>query len=82
MGLARQIVAGTITSRKDGVEYLHWTYYYRRVLMNPSYYNLAIATAEGLTAHLTAMIENAMIDLEGDGCISAWEAQRVCAGGV
>jgi len=68
-GSSRQVVAGTIQSKQDGIEYLHWTYYYRRVLMNPSYYGLADTSAEALNNHLAALIENCLIDLENAGCI-------------
>ena len=66
------MVAGTIKSRQDALDYMHWTYYYRRVLMNPSYYGLADVSADSLNKHLAALIENAFIDLEADGCLGAW----------
>ncbi len=35
-----EIVAGTVTTRQDAMDYLTWTYFFRRLLQNPSYYNL------------------------------------------
>jgi len=65
----RQVVAGTIQSRQDALDYLHWTFYYRRVLMNPSYYGLVDATADALNRHLAALVDGAVAALQADGCL-------------
>lgn len=38
--LNAEIVAGTVRDRQQAIEYLTWTYFYRRLRMNPSYYGL------------------------------------------
>lgn len=37
--LNAEIVGGTITSLEDAIDYLSWTYYFRRLIQNPSYYS-------------------------------------------
>ena len=33
--LNAEIVSGTVTSKQDALDYLTWTYFFRRLLMNP-----------------------------------------------
>ena len=32
-----EIVAGTIASKQDAMDYITWTYFFRRLVMNPRY---------------------------------------------
>ena len=33
--LNAEVVAGTITSKQDAMDYITWTYFFRRLIMNP-----------------------------------------------
>jgi replicative superfamily II helicase len=41
--LNAEISAGSLTCVQDCIDYLTWTYYYRRLVMNPAYYGLTMS---------------------------------------
>eukprot|EP00898_Chlorokybus_atmophyticus_P000832 jgi/Chlat1/174/Chrsp1S03247 len=69
--LNAEIVSGTVASAQDAMDYLTWTYFFRRLLMNPSYYDLEDTSAQGLNAFLSDLVQNTLLDLEEAGCIEA-----------
>lgn len=64
-----EIVARTITSRQEAVNYLSWTYLFRRIARNPSYYGLEDNSPKALTIFLSTLIKEVLTDLEECGCI-------------
>lgn len=67
--LNAEIVAGTIRSRQDAMDYMTWTYFFRRLLQNPSYYNLESLEPQDVNHYLSSLIETAFRDLGTAGCI-------------
>lgn len=63
-----EIVGGTIASVQDAVEYMSWTFYFRRLLLNPSYYGLESATPEAIHEHVLRMVRSTLHDLVVAGC--------------
>lgn len=68
--LNAEIVTKTIENKQDAVDYLTWTFYYRRLTQNPNYYNLQGVSHKHLSDHLSELIENTISDLEESKCIA------------
>ena len=71
--LAAEIVGGTIASRHDAVEYLTWTYMFRRVFQNPGYYGLEGTSDAGLREFLYGVVDAALDDLAASGAVTRGE---------
>mmetsp|Transcript_41123 Transcript_41123/g.47341 ORF Transcript_41123/g.47341 Transcript_41123/m.47341 type:complete len:163 (-) Transcript_41123:1042-1530(-) len=58
-----EVVVGNIEAQNDIVDWITWTYMYRRLTQNPNYYNLSGKTGEHLNDHLSELIEKTCDDL-------------------
>ncbi|KAL8656143.1 MAG: hypothetical protein Q9210_000469 [Variospora velana] len=58
-----EISTKIIASTQDAVDWSTYTYFYRRLLANPSYYGLTDTSHEGLSTHLSELVENTLKDL-------------------
>jgi activating signal cointegrator complex subunit 3 len=67
--LNAEIVAGTIGSKQDCMDYITWTYFFRRLVMNPSYYSLEGTSHEIVNQYLSDLVERAVVELERSHCI-------------
>lgn len=65
-----EVVTKTIENKQDAVDYLTWTFMYRRLTQNPNYYNLQGVTHRHLSDHLSDLVENTLFDLEQSKCIT------------
>ncbi|QDZ24777.1 Sec63 domain-containing protein [Chloropicon primus] len=65
-----EIASGTVSNKQDVMEYLTWTYFFRRIMQNPTYYGLESMEEEDVTEFLSDLIEDTLEDLEDSGCIS------------
>ena len=58
-----EISTKMIESAEDAISWTTFTYFYRRLLANPSYYSLTDVSHEGLSAHLSELVETTLKDL-------------------
>uniref|UniRef100_A0A672JNQ1 Activating signal cointegrator 1 complex subunit 3 n=1 Tax=Salarias fasciatus TaxID=181472 RepID=A0A672JNQ1_SALFA len=65
-----EVVTKTVENKQDAVDYLTWTFLYRRMTQNPNYYNLQGMSHRHLSDHLSELVENTLHDLEQSKCIS------------
>ena len=68
--LNAEIVVGVIENKQDAVDYLTWTFMYRRLTQNPNYYNLQGVSHRHLSDHLSESVENTLSDLEASKCVA------------
>ncbi|ERN11506.1 hypothetical protein AMTRI_Chr03g43880 [Amborella trichopoda] len=71
--LNAEVVVGIIESKQDAVDYLTWTFMYRRLSQNPNYYNLQGVSHRHLSDHLSELVENTLSNLEASKCVAIEE---------
>jgi len=75
--LGAEVSAGTITTKQDALDYLTWTFFFRRLHKNPTYYGLNIAVEEqdSLSAQeeannfLINIVDKSVAELSKSGCV-------------
>lgn len=61
--LGAEASAGTIGTKQDALDYLTWTFFFRRLHKNPSYYGLEISAEEHNTIAAQQLANDFMIEL-------------------
>eukprot|EP01025_Chloroclados_australasicus_P044365 TRINITY_DN480_c2_g1_i1.p1 TRINITY_DN480_c2_g1~~TRINITY_DN480_c2_g1_i1.p1 ORF type:complete len:632 (+),score=62.41 TRINITY_DN480_c2_g1_i1:285-1898(+) len=68
--LVSEIVTSTIENKQDVVDYLTWTFYYRRLVQNPNYYGMQGSSHRHISDHLSELAESTLSDLENSKVIA------------
>jgi antiviral helicase SLH1 len=61
--LGAEISAETIATKQDALDYLTWTFFFRRLYKNPSYYGLDLSVEEHNTSAAQVLANQYMIEL-------------------
>ena len=61
--LGAEVSAGTIATKQDALDYLTWTFFFRRLHKNPSYYGLKISAKEHNTIAAQQLANDFMVEL-------------------
>lgn len=61
--LGAEVSAGTIITKQDALDYLTWTFFFRRLHKNPSYYGLEISAEEHNSTAAQTLANEYMISL-------------------
>jgi pre-mRNA-splicing helicase BRR2 len=77
--LNSEVVTKTVGSMQDALDYLTWTFLYRRLSKNPTYYGLQGTSNVHLSEHLSEMIEAVVGDLEESKCCRVAEEGDISA---
>lgn len=64
-----EILNKTINTKQDAVDWITWTFMYRRLTQNPNYYNLEGVSGAHINDHLSELVENTLEALEKSKCI-------------
>ncbi|CAH8598661.1 unnamed protein product [Heterobilharzia americana] len=67
--LNAEVVAGTITTMQEALDYLTWTFFFRRLYSNPCYYGLEECEQKSVNNFLSGIITSACQQLTDSSCL-------------
>ncbi|XP_042430394.1 DExH-box ATP-dependent RNA helicase DExH12-like [Zingiber officinale] len=68
-----EVVVGVVENKQYAVDYLTWTFMYRRFTKNPNYYNVQVVSHRHPSDHLSELVENVLSGLEASRCVAIEE---------
>lgn len=71
--IGAEIAAGTIKTRQDAMDFLTWTFFYRRAHNNPTYYDIQDTSTAGVGQYLSNLIDSTIESLKESSCVIAGE---------
>ncbi|KLU86282.1 hypothetical protein MAPG_05298 [Magnaporthiopsis poae ATCC 64411] len=78
--LGAEVSAETIVTKQDALDYLTWTFFFRRLHKNPSYYGLqiaaedqtSIAAQEAANDFMISMVDKSLAELAESQCVEVY----------
>lgn len=71
-----EIASGVIKSKQECMDWIAWTFFYRRIQQNPNFYNLIGVSELHKNEHLSELIETAVEELIEAECIVVEEDEE------
>lgn len=68
--LNAEIASGTLTNRQHCLDWLTWTYFFRRLTKNPTFYNLDGNSADAINSYLRTLVNSNLLKLRDAGCLT------------
>ncbi|XP_034936753.1 activating signal cointegrator 1 complex subunit 3 [Chelonus insularis] len=72
-----EIVAGTIGNKQQFLDYLTWTYFFRRLMKNPRYYQLESLESNEVNKYLSQLVDDTLKVLIECQCIYYEDTQDI-----
>ncbi|ODV88104.1 hypothetical protein CANARDRAFT_26259 [[Candida] arabinofermentans NRRL YB-2248] len=67
--IGAEISSGTIKTRQDAMNFLTWTFLYRRAHNNPTYYGIEDLSPTGISSYLSDLIDKVIESLNESRCV-------------
>ncbi|CCG24380.1 Slh1 protein [Candida orthopsilosis Co 90-125] len=67
--IGAEISAGTIKTRQEAMDFLTWTFLYRRAHNNPTYYGIEDVSQYGISQYLAGLIDKSIDSLVESKCV-------------
>lgn len=67
--IGAEIASGTIASRQQALDFLTWTFLYRRAHNNPTYYGIEDLSPVGISKYLGGLIDQTIDNLHESSCV-------------
>lgn len=77
--IGAEISSGTITSKQEAMNFLTWTFLYRRAHNNPTYYGIEDISPAGISQYLTQLIDSTLSNLADSRCLIYGEKDELIA---
>ncbi|VUZ50971.1 unnamed protein product, partial [Hymenolepis diminuta] len=71
-----EVASGNVESVQAAMQCITWTFYFRRLLMNPNFYQLEDTSAAGLSAFLSKVVSETVEQLIDSGCVEVGEPEE------
>lgn len=66
-----EVASHVIETKENGVHYLTWTFFYRRLPKNPNFYGMRSTSHTEISSHLSDMVDHALAYLKDAQCVEA-----------